>query len=69
MPNYSTAFLYLAIFTLPLLAIDLYMERSSEEYPTQKSAFGWQLTAATAAILVLAFGAAYEPSPFVYFQF
>ena len=45
--NYATAFLYLATFSLPLLAVDLYMEHSSEDYPTQRSAFGWQLTAAT----------------------
>jgi hypothetical protein len=68
-PNYATAFLYLAAFSLPLVAIDLYMELGSEEYPTQRSAFGWQLTAATAVILIIAFGAAYEPAPFVYFQF
>ncbi len=68
-PSYLTGFIYLATFSLPLVAIDLYMEHSSEEYPTQCSAFGWQLTAATAAMLLIAFGAAYEPAPFVYFQF
>ncbi len=68
-PNLSAAFLTLAVFSLPLIAIDLYMEKTTEEYPTQNSAFGWQLTAATAAILLVAFGAAYQPSPFVYFQF
>ncbi len=67
--TYSTGFAYLAAFTLPMLAIDLYMEHSAEEYPTQNASFGWQLSVATAAILVIAFGAAYEPSPFVYFQF
>jgi alginate O-acetyltransferase complex protein AlgI len=67
--SYSAAFLCLATFSLPLIAIDLYMEKSSEEYPTQRAAFGWQLTAATAAILLIAYGSAYEPSPFVYFQF
>jgi hypothetical protein len=52
-----------------MLAIDLYMEHSSEEYPTQKSAFGWQLAVASVAVLLIAYGAAYQPSPFVYFQF
>ncbi len=68
-PAYATALLSLAIFSLPLTAIDIYVERSSEEYLTQHSGFAWQLTAASAAILIIAFGAAYEPAPFVYFQF
>jgi alginate O-acetyltransferase complex protein AlgI len=67
--SYLPAFLYLAIFSLPLIAIDLYIERSAEEYPTQHAAFAWQLSAATAALLLIALGAAYEPAPFVYFQF
>ena len=67
--SYATAFLYLAIFSLPLIAIDLYMERSAEEYPTQHAAVAWQLSAAAATLLLIAFGAAYEPAPFVYFQF
>jgi len=67
--SYAPAFLYLAIFSMPLMAIDLHMERSAEEYPTQRASFAWQLSAATAALLIIAFGAAYEPAPFVYFQF
>jgi alginate O-acetyltransferase complex protein AlgI len=67
--SYSAAFMYLLAIALPMLAIDLYMEHSSEEYPTQKASFGWQLAAASAAVLVIAYGAAYQPSPFVYFQF
>ena len=67
--TYGAAFLYLAIFSLPLLALDLYMERSAEEYPTQRAGFAWQLGFAAAALLIIAFGAAYEPAPFVYFQF
>ena len=46
--SFAPAFLYLAIFSVPLLAIDLYMERSAEEYPAQRAAFAWQLSAATA---------------------
>jgi D-alanyl-lipoteichoic acid acyltransferase DltB (MBOAT superfamily) len=68
-PYLSTACIYLTIFAAPMLMIDLYMERSGEEYPTQDSAFGWQLATASAAIFAIAYGAAYEPSPFVYFQF
>jgi alginate O-acetyltransferase complex protein AlgI len=67
--SYSTAFLYLGLARLPLIFIDLYLEHTAEEYPTQSASFRWQLTAATAAIVVIAFGAAYESVPFVYFQF
>jgi hypothetical protein len=31
--------------------------------------FAWQLTAAAATILMVAFGAAYKSAPFLYFQF
>ena len=67
--NYSASLLYLAVIVAPLVCIDVYLEHSSEEYPTQYSRFGWQLTAAAAAVLVIAFGSAYQSSPFVYFQF
>jgi len=69
LPSYSPAFMYLLAIALPIFAIDLYMEHSSEEYPTQRSSFGWQLAVASLAILFIAYGAAYQPSPFVYFQF
>ena len=69
MSSYSTAFIYLIIAIAPLLLLDLYLEHSGEEYPSQRASFGWQLTAAAAAMLVIAFGSAYESSPFVYFQF
>jgi len=69
LPSCSAAFAYLLAIALPMLAIDLYMEHSAEEYPTQKSSFGWQLAVASVAILFIAYGAAYQPSPFVYFQF
>lgn len=67
--SYTTAFLTLAVFALPILLIDLRLERTAEEYPTQRAAFGWQLTAAAGAVLLVAFGAAYQSAPFVYFQF
>jgi len=69
MSSYSTACVYLGISIAPLVLLDLYLESSGEEYPTQYASFGWQLTAAAAAMLAIAFGAAYESSPFVYFQF
>jgi D-alanyl-lipoteichoic acid acyltransferase DltB (MBOAT superfamily) len=68
-PHIHTAFLYLALFVTPVLLVDLYLEKTAEEYPAQKAPFGWQLTTAAAGVLLIAFGSAYEPSPFVYFQF
>ncbi len=67
--TYTTAFLYLALLASPILLIDLWLEHTSEEYPTQHASFGWQLAAAAGAILLVAFGAAYQSTPFVYFQF
>jgi D-alanyl-lipoteichoic acid acyltransferase DltB (MBOAT superfamily) len=67
--SYLTALIYLALAALPLIVIDLSLEHSLEEYPAQHASFGWQISAATAAIVTLAFASAYESAPFVYFQF
>jgi alginate O-acetyltransferase complex protein AlgI len=68
-PSYYSGLLYLLVFSLPLVLVDLYLEDGSEEYPTQASRFGWQLTAVATGLIVIAFAASYQSSPFVYFQF
>ncbi|AXC14930.1 putative poly(beta-D-mannuronate) O-acetylase [Acidisarcina polymorpha] len=68
-PVYGTALTYLICCTIPLIAIDLYLERSGDEYPSQSASFMWQLNTAAVAVAFVAFGAAYESAPFVYFQF
>ena len=67
--NYTAALAYLSICVLPMLAIDLCLEWTKEEYPTQHASFQWQLAAAAAAVILIAFGSAYESAPFVYFRF
>jgi alginate O-acetyltransferase complex protein AlgI len=68
-PTYLTALVYLSVCIAPIMAVDLCLERTHEEDPTQAASSGWQLTAAAAAVLAIAFGSAYRSSPFVYFQF
>jgi D-alanyl-lipoteichoic acid acyltransferase DltB (MBOAT superfamily) len=75
-PLYLTAFQFLALFTLPLLLLDLRLEHTAEEYPFQKmgasnSKVSYVLRAGAAAVLlvgVLIMGAT-ESSAFIYFQF
>ena len=67
--GYSAALLYLLVIALPLFAVDLYLEHSGEEYPTQHAGFGWQLAASATAVLLVAFASAYQSAPFIYFQF
>src|SRR5262249_26232512 len=49
-PTYVSAFAYLAIFTLPLLAIDLRLEQTGEEYVFQSARPRVQVAMAAAAL-------------------
>jgi D-alanyl-lipoteichoic acid acyltransferase DltB (MBOAT superfamily) len=68
-PTYPAALAYLAIFTLPLLAIDLRLEHSGEEYLGQTARYPWQILAAAAAVIAVAMLSQGESSAFIYFQF
>jgi alginate O-acetyltransferase complex protein AlgI len=75
-PEYFTALVFLAVFTVPLFLLDLSLERGDQEYPGEKwkplegkSVFVRRAALATALIvIVLVFGAT-QPSAFIYFQF
>jgi alginate O-acetyltransferase complex protein AlgI len=68
-PAYASAIAYLAIFTLPLYAIDLRLEQTGEEYLGQTARFGWQVAAAAAALLAIGFLTDPQPNIFLYFRF
>jgi alginate O-acetyltransferase complex protein AlgI len=68
-PTYLPALAYLAIFTLPLFAIDLRLERTGEEYLGQTARYRWQVAAAAAAVIAVAIFSQGESSAFIYFQF
>ncbi len=64
-----TAAKYLICIVIPMAAIDLYMERSREEYPTERSGTVAKLGYAAALTLGLLLFSASQPSAFIYFQF
>jgi len=74
--EYVTAFAFLALFSLPLLLLDLILERRNEEYPGEKWTgavrflpyAGRSALAAGLLLMVLVFGAP-KSSAFIYFQF
>jgi D-alanyl-lipoteichoic acid acyltransferase DltB (MBOAT superfamily) len=68
-PTYASAFAYLAVFTLPLLAIDLRLERTGEEYLFQSARSPWQVATAAAALVLIAFLTDPQPNIFIYFRF
>jgi alginate O-acetyltransferase complex protein AlgI len=68
-PMYASAIAYLAIFTLPLLAIDRHLERTGEEYLGQTARYRWQVAAAAAAVVAIALLSDPRPNIFIYFRF
>jgi len=68
-PTYLPALAYLAIFTLPLFAMDLRLESTGEEYLGQTARYRWQVAAAAAAVIAVAIFSQGESSAFIYFQF
>ncbi|HTD62494.1 MAG TPA: MBOAT family protein [Gemmatimonadaceae bacterium] len=68
-PTYVSALAYLAIFTLPLFAMDLRLESTGDEYLGQSARFRWQIAAAAAAVIAVAIFSQGESSAFIYFQF
>ena len=68
-PEYLIAAKFLALFTLPLFALDLALEARQEEYVFAKTPEPLRLAAAAAFAVVITFFAANEASAFIYFQF
>jgi len=60
---------FLLMFSLPLFLIDLWLERSGDEYLFQSASLPSRLAFATAASLLTAFYGANQANAFIYFQF
>ncbi len=69
-PEYGSAIVYLAFFSLPLFFLDLALESRQEEYLFEHTA-GWHIrvTAAVAASVGTLLFSANQASAFIYFQF
>jgi alginate O-acetyltransferase complex protein AlgI len=68
-PEFPAAFLFLAIFSIPLLLIDLYLERSGDEYCLSSATVQPRVAFGLACALIIAFLGANQANAFIYFQF
>ena len=69
-PEFGTAFLFLAAFTIPMFLVDLLLEIRQEEYPFEKSPMDFlRLATAMSMVLLVTWFSANEVNAFIYFQF
>ena len=66
---YWAAAKLLIMFSLPLFLLDLWLERTGDEYVFQSAALSWKLAFAAAAVVIVAFFGANQANAFIYFQF
>src|SRR5881628_395953 len=67
--EYAAAFATLCVFALPLLAVDLLMETSEQEYPLAKAPYKVRTAMVAAALIVLVLFTGNDSNAFIYFQF
>ena len=67
--EYAAAFATLSLFALPLLAVDLLMEASEQEYPFATAPYKVRTAVAAAALIVLVLFTGNDSNAFIYFQF
>jgi hypothetical protein len=68
-PEFPAAFIFLAIFSIPLLLLDLYLESTGEEYCFESATVPSRIGFGLACALVIAFLGANQANAFIYFQF
>ncbi len=68
-PEFPAAFMFLALFSLPLMLLDLYLESSGDEYFFASRAVRPRVAFGLACALVIAFLGANQANAFIYFQF
>ncbi len=67
--EFPAAFMFLAIFSVPLLLVDLYLESSGEEYCFESANVPARVIFGMACALVAALWGANQANAFIYFQF
>ncbi len=68
-PEFAPAILFLMVFSLPLLILDLYLESSGDEYCFGSAGFRPRVAFGFACALIIAFLGANQANAFIYFQF
>jgi alginate O-acetyltransferase complex protein AlgI len=68
-PEFPAAFLFLTIFSVPLILLDIYLESSKGEYGFALAPVPRRVAYGLACALVIAFLGANQANAFIYFQF
>src|SRR5215467_9756405 len=68
-PEFPSAFMFLALFTIPLFLLDLFLERTGDEYAFESWALRPRVAFGLACALIIAFLGANEANAFIYFRF
>jgi alginate O-acetyltransferase complex protein AlgI len=68
-PEYGTAFMFLAAFTIPMFLLDLVNERRGEEYLFERLSATTRAAVAMSLVLVAVMFAGSSANAFIYFQF
>ena len=68
-PECVAALRFLAFFIAPLFALDLWLERSGDEYLFESRSVNLRVIAGFAAMILVTFFSANQPNAFIYFQF
>jgi D-alanyl-lipoteichoic acid acyltransferase DltB (MBOAT superfamily) len=68
-PEFPSAFLFLALFSLPLLILDLWLEKTGDEYCFESKAIRPRVAFGLATAVVIALLGANQANAFIYFQF
>jgi alginate O-acetyltransferase complex protein AlgI len=68
-PEFVTAYKFLAIFSIPLFLMDVFLEARDEEFLFEKTAVPMQLAYASALVLIVILFSANVANAFIYFQF
>ena len=66
---YWVAFKFLTLFSLPLMLLDLQLEKTGDEYFLQSAGWTWRIAVASTAAIIAAFFGANQSNAFIYFQF
>jgi alginate O-acetyltransferase complex protein AlgI len=67
--EYWVAFKFLTMFSLPLMLLDLQLEKTGDEYVLQSAALNWRIAVAGTVAIIVAFFGANQANAFIYFQF
>jgi alginate O-acetyltransferase complex protein AlgI len=68
-PEYFVALRFLAMFSIPLFLLDLYLEQSRQEYVFQERTPMARIAVACVVVVLITFFSANQANAFIYFQF